>query len=228
MAHLFERDCSLQRRYQKLVEEAPSPGINKDLRRAIWASAIRLVKAVNYVNAGTVEFLVDHDGRFYFIEMNARIQVEHPVSEMIASVDLIKAQIAVAAGEDLKFSQRSLRCRGAAIECRINAEDPARDFAPSPGVVESFLAPSGPGVRVDSHLYAGYRIPSQYDSLVAKLIVHRPTRKEAIACMKRALQEFEITGIKTTIPLHLEILGHPRFLDGHVHTGFIGDMLAGR
>jgi len=226
--HLFERDCSLQRRYQKLIEEAPSPAINKDLRRDLCAAAVKLVRAVGYSSAGTVEFILDRENRFYFIEMNARIQVEHPVSEMVASVDLLKAQISIAAGEPLRLKQRSLRCRGHAIECRINAEDPARNFAPSPGVVETFLAPGGQGVRVDSHLYAGYRVPANYDSLLAKLIVYQRNREEAIACMRRALGEFRIEGVKTTIPLHLEVLGHPRFLAGKVDTGFLEDMIAGR
>ena len=228
VVHLFERDCSLQRRHQKLIEESPAAGISKELRRDICSAAVRLVRAAKYVNAGTVEFLVDRQGKFYFMEMNARIQVEHPVTEMVTGLDLVKAQLEVAAGEELSFRQRDVHVRGVAIECRINAEDPRRDFVPSPGRVDVYQPPGGPGVRVDSHLYSGYTVPPYYDSLIAKLIVHRPTRTEAISCMRRALGEFEIGGLKTTIPLHLEILGHTRFLNGSVHTGFVEDLLAGR
>ena len=219
--HLFERDCTMQRRHQKLVEESPSPVLKPDVREALCASAVRLVKIAGYTNAGTVEFLVDKEQNFYLLEVNARIQVEHPVTELITGVDLIKEQIRVAAGEELSFKQKDLVQRGHAIECRINAEDPARNFAPSPGNIDELRLPGGPGVRLDTHVYAGYRIPPNYDSMIGKLLVHRATRTEAIATMKRALSEFHIHPIKTTIPLHLQILEHPNFLSGDVDTGFI-------
>jgi acetyl-CoA carboxylase biotin carboxylase subunit len=219
--HLWERDCSLQRRHQKLVEESPSPVLKPKVREALCASAVRLVKASGYTNAGTVEFLVDREQNFYLLEVNARIQVEHPVTECVTGIDLIKEQIRVAAGLPLSFKQGDVKQVGHAIECRINAEDPARNFAPSPGPIDELRLPGGPGVRIDSHVYAGYRIPPNYDSMIGKLIVHRPTRAEAIATMKRALSEFHVSPIKTTIPLHLQIMDNPHFQSGEVDTGFI-------
>ncbi len=226
--HLYERDCSLQRRHQKLVEESPSPMLASETRQALCAAAVRLVKAANYTNAGTVEFLVDKDQSFYILEVNARIQVEHPVTEAVTGIDLIKEQIRIAAGERLSFTQKQVAQTGHAIECRINAEDPARNFAPWPGVIEEFRLPGGPGVRIDSHAYAGYRIPPNYDSMIGKLIVHRPTRAEAIATMKRALSEFHISPIRTTIPLHLQIMDNPHFQSGDVDTGFIERTMLGK
>src|SRR4051794_18153469 len=219
--HLWERDCSMQRRHQKLVEESPSPILKQDVREALCGSAVRLVKAAGYTNAGTVEFLVDQKQNFYLLEVNARIQVEHPVTEQVTGLDLIKEQIRIASGEALSFKQKDVQQIGHAIECRINAEDPARNFAPSPGLIEEFRAPGGPGVRLDSHAYAGYRIPPNYDSMIGKLIVHRRTRAEAIAVMKRALLEFHVASIKTTIPLHLQIMDNPHFQSGDIDTGFI-------
>jgi acetyl-CoA carboxylase biotin carboxylase subunit len=219
--HLWERDCSMQRRHQKLVEESPSHVLKSKTREALCASAVRLIKAAGYTNAGTVEFLVDKDQSFYILEVNARIQVEHPVTESVTGIDLIKQQIRIAAGEKLPFKQDDIKQTGHSIECRINAEDPARNFAPSPGVIESLRLPGGPGVRIDSHVYTGYRIPPNYDSMIGKLIVHRPTRTEAIATMRRALTEFHIAPIKTTIPLLLQIMDNQNFQSGDVDTGFI-------
>jgi acetyl-CoA carboxylase biotin carboxylase subunit len=219
--HLWERDCSLQRRHQKLVEESPAPNLPAEVRQAICAAAVKMAKAAGYQNAGTCEFLVDQDFNFYFIEVNARIQVEHPVTELVTGIDLVREQIRIAAGEPLPFTQEQVEHRGAAIECRINAEDPAADFRPSPGVITRWQVPGGPGVRVDTHVVTGYRVPPNYDSMVAKLLVHQPTRAEAIAVMKRALDEFVVEGIKTTIPLHREILNHSAFVEGRVDTTFI-------
>jgi acetyl-CoA carboxylase biotin carboxylase subunit len=219
--HFWERDCSLQRRHQKLVEETPAPNLPDDVRRAVCAAAVRLGKSAGYQNAGTCEFLVDQDFKFYFIEVNARIQVEHPVTELATGVDLVKEQIRVAAGERLSLRQDDVPHRGAVIECRINAEDPDAGFRPSPGVVTRWQPPGGPGVRLDSHVTAGYRIPPNYDSLAAKLLVYQPTRAEALACMRRALEEFVVEGVHTTIPLHRAIFGHPSFLAGEVDTTFI-------
>jgi acetyl-CoA carboxylase biotin carboxylase subunit len=226
--HLWERDCTMQRRHQKLVEESPSPFLRQSVREALCESAVRLIKAAGYANAGTVEFLVDGDQNFYLLEVNARIQVEHPVTEQVTGIDLIKQQIRIAQGEPLGFKQKDIRQEGHAIECRINAEDPARNFAPSPGLIAEFRAPGGPGVRLDSHAYAGYRIPPNYDSMIGKLIVHRATRNEAIASMKRALGEFHISPIKTTIPLHLQIMDNDHFRSGDVDTGFVERVLLGR
>ena len=221
VVHLGERDCSLQRRHQKLIEEAPCPVITDKLRRRLGDDAIRIAAAANYVGAGTVEFLVNDSNDYYFIEMNCRIQVEHPVTEMVTGVDIVKEQLRVAAGERLSFRQDDIKVQGAAIECRINAEDPSDNFKPHPGLISAYYAPGGPGVRVDSHVYSGYRIPSNYDSLIAKLIVHRRTREEARLCMRRALEEFVIEGVKTTVPLYLEVFGHSAFVSGRVDTTFI-------
>jgi acetyl-CoA carboxylase, biotin carboxylase subunit len=226
--HLWERDCSMQRRHQKLVEESPSPVLRQSVREELCAAAVRLVKAAGYQNAGTVEFLVDEDQKFYILEVNARIQVEHPVTEQVTGIDLIKEQIRVAAGLPLSFKQRDVKQTGHAIECRINAEDPARNFAPSPGMIAELRVPGGPGIRWDSHVYAGYRIPPNYDSMIGKLIVHRPTRAEAIATMKRALSEFHIAPVKTTIPLHLRIMDDQHFGSGEVDTGFVERVLLGK
>jgi acetyl-CoA carboxylase biotin carboxylase subunit len=221
VVHLWERDCSMQRRYQKLIEESPAPGLSDAVRRDICETAVRLVKSAGYYNAGTVEFLLDKDHKFYFIEVNARIQVEHPVSELVTGVDLVKEQIRVAAGQQLSFTQADVVHRGAAIECRINAEDPDANFRPSPGVVAKWHPPGGPGVRVDSHIAAGYRVPPNYDSMIAKLLVHAPTRPEAIARMRRALAEFVVEGVKTTIPLHLKLLRDSPFVEGAVDTKYL-------
>ena len=219
--HLWERDCSMQRRHQKLVEESPSPVLTQKVREDLCAAAVRLIKESGYYNAGTVEFLVDKKLNYYILEVNARIQVEHPVTEMVTGLDLVKEQIRVAAGMTLSFKQKDIPQIGHAMECRINAEDPARNFAPFPGMIEEYRAPGGPGVRLDSHVYAGYRIPPNYDSMIGKLIIHRPTRGEAIAAMKRALSEFHISPIKTTIPLHLQIMDNENFRAGDVDTGFV-------
>jgi acetyl-CoA carboxylase biotin carboxylase subunit len=218
----------MQRRHQKLVEESPSPVLKHSVREALCESAVRLIKAAGYTNAGTVEFLVDSDQKFYLLEVNARIQVEHPVTEEVTGIDLIQEQIRVAAGLPLSFRQKDVKQSGAAIECRINAEDPARNFAPSPGVIQELRVPGGPGIRWDSHVYAGYRIPPNYDSMIGKLIVHRPTRALAIATMKRALQEFHIAPIKTTIPLQLRIMEDQHFGSGDVDTGFVERVLLGK
>ncbi len=219
--HLWERDCTMQRRHQKLIEESPAPRLDSSVRRAICDSAVRLIKAAAYTNAGTVEFIVDRHGHYYFIEVNARVQVEHPVTEMVTGIDLIKAQIRVAAGEPLPFRQEDICARGAAIECRINAEDASKGFRPSPGTIHRILPPGGFGVRFDSHVHAGYTVTPYYDSLIGKLIVHQPTREEAIASMKRSLRELRIEGVKTTVPLCLEILNHPAFSEARVDTTFI-------
>jgi acetyl-CoA carboxylase, biotin carboxylase subunit len=221
VVHLWERDCSLQRRHQKLVEESPAPHLPRDVREAICAAAVQLVKAAGYQNAGTCEFLVDKANRFYFIEVNARIQVEHPVTELVTGLDLVREQIRIAAGEPLRFAQADVVHRGVAMECRINAEDPAAGFRPSPGTITRWQAPGGPGVRLDTHACHGYRVPPTYDSLVAKLLVHQSTRLEALAAMRRALAEFVVEGIQTTIPLHREIFNHSAFIEGQVDTTFI-------
>ncbi len=219
--HLWERDCTLQRRYQKLIEESPSPHIDEETRTAICKAAVRLAKAAQYVNAGTVEFLVDKKNNYYFGEVNTRIQVEHPVTELVTGIDLIKWQIRIAYGEALNLRQKDIQHHGSAIECRINAEDPANKFSPCPGRIERFVPPGGPGLRLDTHAYQGYLISPYYDSMIGKLIVHRPTRQEAITGMKRALREFTIEPVKTTIPLYLEIMDHPQFVKANVDTGFI-------
>ncbi len=219
--HLGERDCTLQRRHQKLVEESPSPGITPRVRADLCAAAVKLAKASNYSNAGTVEFLVDNKGRFYFIEVNTRIQVEHPVSEMVSGIDLIKAQIRVAAGEPLGLAQKQIVFHGHAIECRINAEDPDERFRPCAGAIKKYRPPGGHGVRVDTFAHEGIRISPKYDSLVAKLIVHQPTRMDAIRCMQRALREFTIEPLKTTIPFLRRVMEHPDWLSGEIDTGFV-------
>jgi len=221
VVHLWERDCTLQRRHQKLVEESPAPNLDPNTRQALCDAAVRLIKAANYTNAGTVEFVVDRHGHFYFIEVNARIQVEHPVTEMVTGIDLIKAQIRVAAGEQLPFRQQDIPHRGVAIECRINAEDPDKNFRPTPGQITQLFTPGGFGVRFDTHIHQGYVVSPYYDSLIGKLIVHQPTRSEAIACMQRALAELRIEGIKTTVPLHQRIMSHSAFAEARVDTTFI-------
>ncbi|MFO0938850.1 MAG: acetyl-CoA carboxylase biotin carboxylase subunit [Gemmataceae bacterium] len=221
VVHLYERDCSLQRRHQKLIEESPAPNLPDKVRERICEAAVRLLKAANYYSAGTCEFLLDKDNNFYFIEVNARIQVEHPVTELVTGIDLIKEQIRVAAGEKLRFTQRDIVLRGSAIECRINAEDPSKDFRPSAGTITKWQPPGGPGVRLDSHVVTGYRVPPNYDSMVAKLLVHRPSRLETIATMRRALSEFAVEGISTTIPLHRELLQTAEFANGTVDTTYI-------
>ena len=221
MVHLGERDCSVQRRHQKLIEESPSPAVTPEIRKRMGEIAARGALEAGYTNAGTIEFLYDKDNSFYFMEMNTRIQVEHPVTECVTGVDLVRAQILVAAGEKLPFTQKDIRFDGCAIECRINAEDPFNDFRPSPGTLSAFQLPGGPGVRIDTHCYGGYVVPPNYDSMIAKLIVHAPTREQAIARMLRALDEFVIEGVKTTIPLHKRILRHPLFVQGKYTTKFL-------
>lgn len=219
--HLGERDCSVQRRRQKLVEEAPCPVLSDEIRERMGTAAVRAAKAVNYCGAGTLEFLLGQDGQFYFMEMNTRIQVEHPVTEMITGVDLIKEMISVAEGNPLAFTQEEVVIDGWSIECRINAENPDKGFMPSPGTIQFYLPPGGPGVRVDSAAYPGYTISPYYDSMIAKLIVWAPTREEAVAKMKRALAEFEIDGIYTTIPFHQKLMNHPVFLSGDFDIKFL-------
>ncbi|WP_166000302.1 acetyl-CoA carboxylase biotin carboxylase subunit [Bacillus sp. Cs-700] len=219
--HLGERDCSIQRRMQKLVEETPSPALTASIRSEMGEAAVRAAKAVNYAGAGTVEFIYDQDGNYYFMEMNTRIQVEHPVTEMVTGVDLIKKQIKIADGERLSLTQAEVEMSGWAIECRINAEDPDNGFMPSPGKVKTYLPPGGFGVRVDSAVYPGYVIPPFYDSMVAKLITYGATRTEAIQRMKRALSEFKIEGVKTTIPFHQRLFNHEKFVEGDFNTKFL-------
>lgn len=221
ISHLGERECTIQRRYQKLIEESPSPKLTVDLRKTMGEAAIQAARAVNYFNAGTVEFLLDPDDNFYFMEVNARIQVEHPVTELTTGIDLVKEQIRLSDGGRLEFSFDDLKKRGWAIECRINAEDPQRNFLPSPGVVETYRPPGGFGVRLDTHLYQGYELPIYYDSLIAKLISFDLNRTGAIAIMKRALKEFIIAPVKTTIPLYRQIMDDPSFRKGDFDTGFI-------
>jgi acetyl-CoA carboxylase biotin carboxylase subunit len=221
VVHLGERDCSIQRRHQKLVEEAPSPALDEHLREQMGASAVKAAKAVNYHGVGTVEFLLDKHGNYYFMEMNTRIQVEHPVTEMITGIDLIKEQVSVAAGQPLSFAQSDIKINGWAIECRINAENPMKNFMPSPGRIETYLPPGGMGIRVDSAIYPGYQISPFYDSMVAKVIVWGKDRTEAIERMKRALDECVIHGIQTTIPFHLQLLQHESFIKGDFTTSFL-------
>ena len=228
--HLGERDCSIQRRNQKLIEETPSPlleGKHKKLRPQMGKAAIKIAQAAEYTNAGTVEFIVDDKGKFYFLEVNKRIQVEHPITEEVTGIDLVKQQILVAMGEPLKLSQSDIKSTGHAIECRINAEDPWNDFRPSPGKIEMYYAPGGRGVRLDSHVYAGYTIPSHYDSMIAKLITYGTNRRDAMNKMNRALDEYIITGIKTTIPFQKAVLHDPEFCRGVYSTNFVEELLGG-
>jgi acetyl-CoA carboxylase biotin carboxylase subunit len=219
--HFYERDCTIQRRHQKLIEESPCPVLDEATREELCKSALRLIQNAEYANAATIEFLLDRDKNFYFIEVNTRIQVEHPVTEMVTGQDLIKWQIKIAAGRTLDLRQKDIVHNGVAMECRINAEDPARNYAPCPGPITKFIAPGGQGVRVDTHVHQGCTVSPYYDSMIAKLIVHQNTREEAIATMKRALREFRIEPIKTTIPAHLEILSHHLFTKNDVDTTFI-------
>ena len=221
--HLGERDCSIQRRHQKLLEEAPSPAIDEKTRQEMGAAAVRAAKAIKYEGAGTCEFLLDHDGKWYFMEMNTRVQVEHCVTEMISQVDIVREQILVASGEKLSYTQNDIKLRGHAIECRINAEDPENGFMPCPGTIDAYLAPGGFGVRVDSHSYAGYKIPPYYDSMIGKLICWGETRNEARRRMYQALKEYVVLGIKTTIPFHQQIVEDEVFISGKFNTGFIED-----
>ena len=225
IVHLGERDCTIQRRHQKLIEESPSPSLDPKLRKKIGELAVKGAKAVGYVNAGTMEFLLDKDDNFYFMEMNARIQVEHPVTEMVTGVDLIKEQIRIASGERLGYDQSDIKIEGHAIECRINAEDPDNNFMPSPGKIDRFHAPGGRGVRVDSHIYSEYVIPPYYDSMIAKLITYGKTRNEAIFIMQRALDEFTLRPLKTTIPFHRRVMSDDAFLRGKIDTSYVEKLL---
>ncbi len=219
--HLCERDCSVQRRHQKLVEEAPSPAVDQELRERMGDAAVRAAEKIGYVGAGTIEFLLDVDGKFYFMEMNTRIQVEHPVTEMVTNFDLVKEQIRAAAGEPLTLNLTGNRVRGHAIECRVNAEDPFRNFQPSPGMITAFHPPGGPGIRVDTHIYAGYTVPPYYDSLLAKVIAHGTTRAEALSRMSQALDSFIVEGVTTSIPFLRRVIEHPDFQAGKVDTKFL-------
>ena len=221
VVHLGERDCSIQRRHQKLLEEAPSPALDPELRRRMGEAAVAAARSINYEGAGTVEFLLDRGGGFYFMEMNTRIQVEHPVTEMVTGIDLIAEQLRIAGGEPISVRQEDIQMNGHAIECRINAEDAQHNFRPAPGRITGWLPPGGPGVRVDSHVYTGYDIPPFYDSLIGKLIIWAPNRPAALERMKRALNECAITGIPTTVDFHLRMLDRPEFQRGDVHTKFV-------
>ncbi len=221
LVHLFERDCSIQRRHQKLVEETPSPAVSRDLVERMGAIALRGARSVGYFSAGTVEFLLAEDGSFYFLEMNTRLQVEHPVTELVTGIDLVREMVRVAQGEALGFGQVDVLPRGVAIECRVYAEDPESGFLPSPGVIESLVVPSGPGVRDDGGAYAGCTISSFYDPLISKLSVHAPTREQAIARMRRALSEYVVTGIRTNLGFHEQLFAHPDFAAGRYDTGFV-------
>ncbi|MAR06300.1 MAG: acetyl-CoA carboxylase biotin carboxylase subunit [Cyanobium sp. NAT70] len=226
VVHLGERDCSIQRRHQKLLEEAPSPALDPELRRRMGEAAVAAARSINYEGAGTVEFLLDREGGFYFMEMNTRIQVEHPVTEMVTGIDLIAEQLRIAGGEPISVSQEEIKLHGHAIECRINAEDASHNFRPAPGRITGWLPPGGPGVRVDSHVYTGYDIPPFYDSLIGKLIVWGRDRTSAMTRMKRALNECAVTGIPTTVDFHLDLLERKEFINGDVHTKFVEqDML---
>ncbi len=219
--HFYERDCTIQRRHQKMIEESPCPVLNERDREDLCKAALRIVKEAKYVNAATIEFLLDKDGKFYFIEANTRIQVEHPVTEMVTGHDLIKWQLRIASGQKLNLSQRSIKHTGVAIECRINAEDPTNNFAPSPGTITRYIPPGGPGVRIDTHISQGWTVSTSYDSMIGKLIVHQRTRTEAITTMKRALREFVIEPIRTTIPACLGILSHNLFVKNKIDTSFV-------
>ena len=227
IVHLFDRDCTMQRRYQKLIEESPCAAISEETRQALCKAAVRLCRAAKYTSLGTVEFLVDADEQFYLLEVNTRVQVEHPVTEAVTGVDIVKTQLLAASGEPLPFKQSQIRYRGHAIEARINAEDVEANFAPQPGLLTRFDPPGGPGVRVDTHCHAGYRIPPNYDSLIAKLIVHQPTRDEALECLKRALAEFRIEPVKSTIPLYQRLLNNSHFVSGNVDITFVERLLGG-
>ena len=224
--HLGERDCTIQRRHQKLIEESPSPAIDSKLRKKVGEMAVKIGKACNYINAGTVEFLLDRYNNFYFLEVNTRIQVEHPVTEMVTGIDMVKEQIKIAFGKKLSYKQDDIKIKGAAIECRINAEDVEKNFMPNPGKIDIFIAPGGPGIRVDSHAYSGYSMPPYYDSMIAKLISYGQNRQEAIKIMKRSLDEFLIEPIKTTIPFHKHVMNDMLFLRGDFTTDYV-DKLAG-
>jgi acetyl-CoA carboxylase biotin carboxylase subunit len=219
--HFYERDCTIQRRHQKMIEESPCPVLDERDREELAEAALRIIKEAEYVNAATVEFLLDRDKKFYFIEVNTRIQVEHPVTEMVTGHDLIKWQLKIASGQKIRVSQRNIKHTGVAIECRINAEDPENNFAPSPGVITRYIPPGGPGVRVDTHVHQGWDVATNYDSMIAKLIVHQKTRTEAIATMKRALREFVIEPIRTTIPACLDILSHNLYVKNQIDTSFV-------
>jgi acetyl-CoA carboxylase, biotin carboxylase subunit len=226
IVHLGERDCSIQRRHQKLIEETRSPALDSKLRNAMGAIAVKAAKAVNYSSAGTIEFIMNNKNEYYFMEMNTRIQVEHPVTEELTGIDLIKAQIQIAAGEKIKLKQKDITFNGHVIECRINAEDPFNNFAPCPGKVVEYITPGGPGIRLDSHVFSGYTIPPYYDSMIGKLIVHAETREEAIVRCLRALDELKIKGIKTSVPLMRYILCHDDFISGKYDTGYIEKIFA--
>lgn len=228
VVHLFERDCSIQRRHQKLLEEAPSPALDNETRKKIGEAAIRAAKAVNYHSAGTIEFLLDKTGDFYFMEMNTRVQVEHPVSESITGVDIIKEQFRVAGGEKLSVTQDDIKLNGHSIECRINAEDPDHNFRPNPGTISKLIVPGGMGIRIETAVFQGYSIPPFYDSMIAKLIVHGRDRTEAIARMKRALSEYVIEGVKTTIPFHQKVMENKSFIEGVFDTSFIEKEFGGK
>lgn len=221
VVHLGERDCSIQRRHQKLVEEAPSPAVSEEVRKKLGDAAVRAALAANYEGVGTIEFLLDKDKNFYFMEMNTRLQVEHGISEMISNVDIVREQINIAAGNPLSFKQEDIKLFGHAIECRINAEDPDRNFLPAPGEINGYITPGGFGVRVDSHVYSGYKIPPYYDSLISKLMCWAPTREEARRRMYRALKEYVITGVKTTLPFYQELIEDEVFISGKFDTGFM-------
>jgi acetyl-CoA carboxylase, biotin carboxylase subunit len=227
LIYLGERECSLQRRHQKVMEECPSPAVDEDLRQRMGSTAVRIGKLGGYWNAGTVEFLLDRERNFYFLEMNTRLQVEHPVTELVVGIDLVKDQIRIAAGGRLGWRQEDVQLRGAALECRIYAEDPANNFFPSPGLITRLQVPSGPGIRRDSGVYEGWRVPLEYDPLLSKLIAWGSDRGEALARMRRALSEYEIFGIQTTIPFFRRVLEHPDFVAGRLDTGFIDRVLAG-
>ena len=222
--YLGERDCTVQRRHQKLIEESPSPVVDSKLRKKMGEAAVRGAKSAGYKNFGTMEFLLDTDGKFYFMEMNTRIQVEHPVTEMVTGIDIVKEQLRIASGEKLKINQDDIVMRGCAIECRINAEDPDKDFMPSPGKITTYQIPGGPGVRVDSHVYPGYVIPTYYDSMIGKLICYGKDRHETISIVKRALDEYMVGPIKTTIPFHKKVFTNTKFLQGRFYTDFVEKM----
>ena len=226
--HLGERDCSIQRRFQKLIEETPCPGIDDGVRNNLTKAAIRIARSAGYTNAGTIEFLVGKGEQFYFMEMNTRLQVEHPITEEVTGVDIVKEQIRVALGEELALQQKRIAFDGVAIECRINAENPNNGFRATPGRITQFVMPGGPGVRVDTHAYAGYEVPSFYDSMIAKLIAHRKTRPEALSCLRRALAEFSIEGIQTTIPFYREIIQHGGYINGDFDIDFVDEFLESR